>query len=101
MRLLKFGAKWCAPCKALAKPLEAALTTRPQFELQVVDLESKADNDKDLLKRHRIQAVPTLLLVDEAGKGLRRLVGLPTRKELEAFLDKPIKAARKRKAKLQ
>lgn len=67
MKLLKFQADWCGPCKALTKTLA---TTSIHID-QVVDV----DTDKDIARRYNIRGVPTLILTDDSGKEIKRVSG--------------------------
>lgn len=65
-KLLKFGRVGCSPCKMLENHLN---NQGVQFE------ELDVDEDLELTAKYGIGGVPTLLLVDEDGEVLERLVG--------------------------
>lgn len=68
MKLLKFSASWCQPCKALSTML--ANTTLP-FEIEEIDV----DENHDLPAKFMVRGVPTLIAVDDDGVEVDRLVG--------------------------
>lgn len=68
MKLLKFSATWCAPCKALSKTLEGKDLGVP---VQPVDI----DMDTELTAKYGVRSVPTLVLVDDAGNAVKTLTG--------------------------
>ena len=74
MKYLYFSAGWCGPCRML-KPVMAQVGEKIPVEL--VDV----DGGSDLVIKHGIRSIPTVLLVDEAGEPVERLVGV--RKEGE------------------
>ena len=68
MKILKFSASWCNPCKMLSKTLEGM---NLPYEVEEVDIE---DNTA-LSNKYQIRGVPTLVLVKDNGDELRRTVG--------------------------
>ena len=61
MKLLKFGAEWCAPCKSMDEQLKDF--TACQIERHDVD----SDNIKtlELIDKYKIRSVPTMILLDD------------------------------------
>jgi thioredoxin-like negative regulator of GroEL len=57
MRILRFTAEWCQPCKALAKNIESADI---QIPIQVIDI----DAESDLALEFGIRSVPTMIMLD-------------------------------------
>lgn len=77
MKVLKFGADWCAACKSLSRTLEGAT-----IPIQELDL----DTDSETAITMRIRSVPTLVLVDDSGAEIRRITGAITRAQFEKFI---------------
>jgi thioredoxin 1 len=82
MKILKFHATWCQPCKALSKVIEEAKDniTMPIEEIDI-------DNNMDLVKMYGVRGVPVLVLVDEQGKAIRTKTGTMNEKQLMEFLN--------------
>ena len=79
MRLLKFEASWCQPCKALTKVMDEM--TFP-FYVEKLDI----DTDNTAAMEYGIRGVPTLILLDENNNIVKRLNGFQTKQQLtEAF----------------
>lgn len=76
MKILRFTASWCQPCKALAKNLEEAKLDIP---IEVVDI----DVFEDVAIDHAIRSVPTLIL--KTDKGEKRLVGVHTPQKIREW----------------
>lgn len=69
MKVLKFYADWCAPCKALGKNLEKANLPIPIIEIDVED-------NEDLVREYGIRSVPVTILLDDNGNAIRIWVGV-------------------------
>lgn len=69
--LVKFGAKWCGPCKML-KPILNRIKEELGDKLGVVEVD--VDESQNLNEQYRIMSTPTLLLF-KSGEEVKRLVG--------------------------
>ena len=79
-KLLVFSATWCGPCKAF-KP---TLLELDQDRLEYIDIDELPEIRED----YNVQSVPTVILVDEDGDELARLVGGQTLSKLQELLDR-------------
>ena len=79
MKVLRFTASWCQPCKMLAKTLEDVNTNVP---IEVIDI----DDNSELAKDYGIRGVPTMVMLD-GDTEVKRLVGMSQKKELEKWLN--------------
>lgn len=73
--LLKFGATWCAPCRAI-KPALEAVKQKTGVELQEVDI----DENNELSVEFGVRGVPTVFALKD-GKVVDQLVGAKTEQE--------------------
>ena len=80
MKILKFSAFWCQPCKALTKTLQSV--NLDGFELQEVDIEE----NQVLAAKYSIRNVPTMVMVDDSGQVKSILVGTKSKGDIEAWL---------------
>jgi thioredoxin 1 len=78
MKILRFTASWCQPCKSLAKNLEEANLSVP---IEVIDI----DIQSDVAVEYGIRGVPTLVLMDENHNIMKKLVGSKTVTELKEW----------------
>ena len=78
MKLLKFEASWCGPCKALTKLMES---TQLPVPIEVIDVDESAA----VAAQYGIRSVPTLVLVDDAGAEVKRKVGMMSSDDLTTF----------------
>jgi thioredoxin 1 len=68
MRLLKFEASWCGPCKNLSKTMESIEFPYP---VEVIDV----DQNTAAAVEYGIRGVPHLILLDENNNILKRVGG--------------------------
>ena len=84
--LVKFGAQWCGPCRAMEPTLEE-LSKTMKGRVKVVDID--VDEKKELAVHYKISSIPRLFLLDH-GKLVADHVGSLDHKELEKWIGKNI-----------
>lgn len=85
MQIIKFGASWCAPCKALDLSFEQLSDeVKSSFTLVKYDV----DQNHDFAMHYKIRSVPTLLLFSDSFSEPIRTTGFMTAKQLEDFIRK-------------
>ena len=68
MKLLKFEASWCEPCKNLSKTME---TIQFPYPIEVIDV----DQNSAAAIEYGIRGVPHLILLDENNNIIKRVGG--------------------------
>ena len=79
MKILKFGASWCAPCRSLNNIMGPMILP---YRLSSIDI----DESPRLAGHYGIRSVPTLVLVNELGEEQSRLVGAKTKSDILEWL---------------
>lgn len=79
MKILKFQADWCEPCKALTKLMKEIDT---KIEIEVIDI----DKEPLTASKYGIRGVPTLVKIDENGI-VDRITGYKNKKQIEDFIN--------------
>ena len=80
MKVLKFYASWCQPCKNMSRLMES-MENLP--EIEEVDIDEK----RELATHFMIRSVPTLVKLDDTGKEVERYAGGATDKtKIQEFL---------------
>lgn len=65
VKIYRFTASWCQPCKQLAKVLEAE-----SIDIPVYDIET----NKELVEKYKIKSVPTIV-IDHGDGIIENIVG--------------------------
>lgn len=85
MKVLKFQADWCQPCKMLTNTLRDDIIT--DIPVEIVDIDNNSEEVTNLLVKYGIRGVPTLVMLGDDGVELKRKVGMATKSELESFFN--------------
>jgi thioredoxin 1 len=80
MKILKFYADWCGPCKMLSKTIESIKEEIP-FEVEEID----ADHNAEMAKKYNIRGLPTMVIVDGEIE-VKRHVGNMTADQIKDFV---------------
>lgn len=81
--LLDFWASWCGPCRMLAPTVAELAREADGFLVGKVNV----DEEPELARRFEIMSIPTLV-VTEAGREVRRSVGVVPKNRILALLQK-------------
>ena len=72
-----FCAEWCGPCKAMASEVftqpEIGEYFNSRFVCVQVDVDAK--ENKDIVKKYNVEALPTMVFISRKGKEMRRVRG--------------------------
>lgn len=81
MKVLKFYADWCGPCKALSQVIKNA-GDKVTIPVESVNI----DENIMLSQQFGIRSVPVMVLVDDQENEIKRQVGLINEEKLLEFL---------------
>lgn len=79
MKLLKFYADWCGPCKQQSKLLKDF-----PIEVQSINIEE----EEELTEKYNVKNLPTLILVDDNNNELTRFHGLTQPDKIVTYYEK-------------
>lgn len=80
VKLYKFYADWCMPCKQQAKIFE-------ETPLKVEIINVNVDEDEELCKKFEVRGLPTLILVDNEDNIIKSWHRLTGSNEINALID--------------
>lgn len=83
--LSKFEGDWCGPCQQLTPLVNDVLAANDDLNLKTVNVNDK--ENEQLVIRHGIRAIPTLVLSDETDNILATHRGSLNRQELETLIN--------------
>ncbi|MFA5023387.1 MAG: thioredoxin family protein [Patescibacteria group bacterium] len=82
LKVLKFTAVWCGPCKRLAP-----IYTKIKSEIKDADFEEvDVDENPALATQFKIMSIPTLVFIKD-GLEVNRLVGLVSEKDIKDTIE--------------
>ena len=82
MKLIKFGAKWCGPCKVMVPIVENILNKNSSLEFEDIDIEDNIN----LTDSYNIKSVPTFVIVDGDDVEIARTSGSMSQVKFENWL---------------
>lgn len=81
-QIIKFSSSMCLECKQVEKIFDEIM---PQFKDRVeytsIIVDSRKDMDNELIKKHKIQLVPTVVMINSDGKVCKRIEGAVSKEE--------------------
>ena len=84
MQIIKIGAVWCPGCLVMNKIWNDILKN---YDLNIIELDYDMDNE-EVLKYNVGDILPVIIIKDNNGVELERLVGEQNKKELIEAIDK-------------
>lgn len=82
MKILKFYADWCGPCKQLTRNIDKFKETHPNIEIIPINVEE----DEELTSKFNIRNIPVLIKLDDEEIEIDRKVGAISLENLEDFI---------------
>ena len=84
MKVLKFGAVWCAGCLVMAPRWKEIEKENPWLKTEFFDY----DQDKEMVEKYNIDKnLPTFVYLDKNGNEFNRMSGEFSKKELVKFVE--------------
>jgi thioredoxin 1 len=82
VKVLKFTAAWCGPCKTLA-PIIEQLRTEMNVDIEDKDI----DSNMELARDFNIISIPTMVVLKN-DKEVDRIIGLSNKKHIQNTIEK-------------
>lgn len=81
MKILKFFSPTCGPCKIMESNLKAA-------GISYEDIDATDENNDPLVEKYHIRNIPTIIMVNEADKEVKRFTGIMSPEQLKLWTEK-------------
>ena len=81
MKIIKLGAQWCAPCKAI-QPMLESVCAEYGVSLEVIDI----DENDDAAEFYAVRSIPTLIYMQDDVKELTT-VGSISKEDLKKNIE--------------
>lgn len=85
LKVLKFQAIWCSPCKQLTPVVKEIKSELNNFELKEVDVDDFKNND--IVKEYQVRNIPTLIF-EKDGEIVEKLVGVHSKEKIIQTINK-------------
>jgi thioredoxin 1 len=82
--LVDFWAEWCGPCKMIAPVLDELAN---EYQGRIIIAKVNIDDHPALAGEYGVRAIPTLLLFQN-GQVAEQMVGMRSKRDLKASLDR-------------
>lgn len=80
MKIIKYGADWCGPCREMSKILK-----KSSYIVEEIDID--ADENQELVDSKNIMTIPVLEFYDDENVLVHTHKGLITLEELNTLVD--------------
>ena len=82
LKVTKFSASWCGPCKVLAPIFNEVKSEVGDVMYQDVDV----DQSSDLAIQYKVRGVPTIV-IEKDGQEVKRIVGMSNKASLVSTIN--------------
>ena len=72
LKIIKFGATWCQPCKVIDSILDMVKKEYPSVEFDTYDHKK----DVDMFSKYKITSVPTVVILKDDSTELEKITGV-------------------------
>lgn len=75
MKILKFSASWCGPCRVFANTFKKVSEMEKYKDIEFKSIDIEEDEGELYVEKYNIKSVPTILLLDEDDNIIYKLSG--------------------------
>lgn len=89
--VFKFGTQWCGPCRVFASTFKkvSEMEEYKGIEFKSIDIENDEDGEL-MVEKYQIRSVPTIVLADENGDIIYKLMGNVPLKDFTDIINKAL-----------
>lgn len=86
LKLLKFSAQWCGPCKNQEKELKEHPI---DIDIQEINVDSTSSEDIELIRKYDIMSIPNMVIIDDqTGIAQERFIGYTSSNKIKEAIAK-------------
>jgi len=85
LKIIRFTASWCQPCKALAPILDQLQLENSNILFETIDV----DQNKEITSNYKVTSVPTIVFVKN-GTEVTRFTGVKPKTAIQSLIN-PLK----------
>ncbi len=90
IKVNKFSAEWCGPCRVMS-PIFKKIQQLPEFkDVEFNDYDVDEVDNADIVTQFQIRNLPTIVITDENNVALTRIVGSTTEHDLVETIKKQL-----------
>ena len=82
IKIIRFTAEWCQPCKALAPIMNDIQNEQPGVIFETIDV----DQNKDMTSTYRVSSVPTVIITKN-GVEVTRFAGIKPKSAIHNLIN--------------
>ena len=85
-KIIKIGAEWCGPCKAL-EPIFQKISRMDEFkDAEFKSIDAEDDEALELVDKFQVRNVPTILVLNDNNELIDKMIGAAPESRLIQFL---------------
>lgn len=84
MKILKFYATWCGPCKMQTEYLKNITGA------DIIEINVEEDENDDLVSKHKVRSLPKLVIMDDSDEVVKEFVGLTPAEKIQEIINERI-----------
>ena len=85
MKIVKFGAEWCAACNTLQPILESLVPSNPSHEFIFHDVDT--EEGSALAVTYKVKSLPTTIFINHRKEEVYRFVGSKSKHLIQSYID--------------
>lgn len=90
MKLLLFVSSHCPHCPGAERVVKNVVSEYEDYGVTFSKIRTKAPDGKELSLKYNVMSTPSILLFDENGTEIKRIVGVPGASDLKNHIEKAL-----------